>query len=517
MPGPVRSLVRVLASVVVLSLALVFIETTAANGAGTWGGPVRIDQSADGFGNVLTSVSCPSAGFCVAVDNAGNAVTYNGSSWSSPSNIDGSSSINSVSCPSATFCVAVDNAGNALTYNGSSWSSPSNIDGSSTINSVSCPSAGFCVAVDNAGSALTYNGSSWSSPSNIDGNSASHLTSVSCATASFCAAVGNYYNEPTYYYSALVYNGSSWSSPSNFVSPNGNDSSIDSVSCPSAGFCLAVDDGTHSLIYDGSSWSSPPSDNDQVYLLSVSCPSATFCAAVSEAGHAYNYNGSSWSSAVDIDGYTSLDSVSCPSAYFCVAVDSDGDALTYLSTPNPPTVTSVSPHTGSTSGGTLITITGTNFVTGSSVKIGSGSRAVPAGGVDVVSSTKITADTGRSPQAGLFNLFVTSSGVTSAVSAGDLFTYVPTVTSVHPHTGPTSGGTAVTVTGTGFVTGARVVIAQGDGSGTGAIAATNVDVVSSTKITATTGGGAKAGSFNLFVTSSGVTSAADAGDLFTYG
>jgi hypothetical protein len=36
-------------------------------------------------------------------------------------------------------------------------------------------------------------------------------------------------------------------------------------------------------------------------------------------------------------------------------------------------------------------------------------------------------------------------------------------------------------------------------------------------MSATTGGGAKAGSFNLFVTSSGITSAADAADLFPYG
>ena len=299
-------------------------------------------------------------------------------------------------------------------------------------------------------------------------------------------------------------------------SPNHFDS-IDSVSCPSAGFCLAVDDGGFTLTYNGSSWSSPSLAIPD-YPAAVSCPSATFCTAVTGSGRAWTYNGSKWSSSPSLDSY-GIDSVSCPNPYFCAAVDGDGGVFTYISTPYPPTVTSVSPHTGPTSGGTAITITGTNFVTGSSVMIGSGSRAVPipAGRVDVVSSTKITAYTSASPQAGLFNLFVTSSGVTSAVSAGDLFTYVPTVTSVHPHTGPTSGGTAVTVTGTGFVTGARVVIAQGDGSGTGAIAATNVDVVSSTKITATTGGGAKAGSFNLFVTSSGVTSAADAGDLFTYG
>ena len=59
----------------------------------------------------------------------------------------------------------------------------------------------------------------------------------------------------------------------------------------------------------------------------------------------------------------------------------------------------------------------------------------------------------------------------------------------HSEHGPTTGGTAITITGTGFVSGATVVVGQGNGAGTGAIAATNVKVVSSTQITAVTGGG----------------------------
>ena len=74
---------------------------------------------------------------------------------------------------------------------------------------------------------------------------------------------------------------------------------------------------------------------------------------------------------------------------------------------------------------------------------------------------------------------------------------VPTVSGVSPNSGPKSGGTHITVTGTGFLAGATVVIGQGNGAGTGAIAATNVTVVSSTEITAVTGGGAKVGTFSL--------------------
>jgi hypothetical protein len=54
----------------------------------------------------------------------------------------------------------------------------------------------------------------------------------------------------------------------------------------------------------------------------------------------------------------------------------------------------------------------------------------------------------------------------------------PTVSSVAPATGPTTGGTPVTLTGTNFVTGATVTF--------GGTAATNVNVTSSTSISATT-------------------------------
>jgi hypothetical protein len=145
--------------------------------------------------------------------------------------------------------------------------------------------------------------------------------------------------------------------------------------------------------------------------------------------------------------------------------------------------------------------------------------------VDVVSPTEITATTGGGATAGTFSLYVVSpSNRTSATVKADNFTYqapppppAPTVTAVSPDTGPSTGGTAVTITGTGFLPGDQVVIGQGHGPSTGTIAATGVDVVSPTEITATTGGGATAGTFSLYVVSpSNRTSAAAKADNFTY-
>ncbi|HKV35091.1 MAG TPA: IPT/TIG domain-containing protein [Pyrinomonadaceae bacterium] len=74
----------------------------------------------------------------------------------------------------------------------------------------------------------------------------------------------------------------------------------------------------------------------------------------------------------------------------------------------------------------------------------------------------------------------------------------PTVTAISPTSGSTSGGTSVTITGTGFSSGATVSL--------GGTAATNVTVVSSTSITATTPAHA-AGMVNVAVTNTDSQSA----------
>ncbi len=76
---------------------------------------------------------------------------------------------------------------------------------------------------------------------------------------------------------------------------------------------------------------------------------------------------------------------------------------------------------------------------------------------------------------------VTVNGQSGNLANG--FTYIapPTVSSVAPSSGSPAGGTAVTITGTNFAAGATVTF--------GAAAATNVVVVNSTTITATTPAG----------------------------
>ncbi|HEY1648228.1 MAG TPA: IPT/TIG domain-containing protein, partial [Terracidiphilus sp.] len=166
-----------------------------------------------------------------------------------------------------------------------------------------------------------------------------------------------------------------------------------------------------------------------------------------------------------------------------------------------PTVTSLSPNTGSAAGGTAVTITGTNFASGATVTFGSAAAA----SVVVVSSTSITATT-PAGAAGAVTVTVTLNGQSGSLANG--FTYIgtPTVTGVSPNNGLTAGGTAVTITGTNFASGATVTF--------GSAAATSVVVVSSTSITATTPAGA-VGAVTVTVTNVGSQSGSLASG-FTY-
>ena len=119
-----------------------------------------------------------------------------------------------------------------------------------------------------------------------------------------------------------------------------------------------------------------------------------------------------------------------------------------------PTITSLSPNSGPTTGNTTVTITGTNFTGATAVTFGG---AGPAKSFTVVSSTEITA-VSPATSAAVARLVVvtTPAGTTANVPAAD-FTYIgtPTITSLSPNSGPTTGNTTVTITGTNFHGGHR--------------------------------------------------------------
>ncbi|MGA2837796.1 MAG: IPT/TIG domain-containing protein, partial [Acidimicrobiales bacterium] len=83
-----------------------------------------------------------------------------------------------------------------------------------------------------------------------------------------------------------------------------------------------------------------------------------------------------------------------------------------------PAVTGLSPASGTTLGGTVVTITGSGFTAASSVRFG----PVAATSFTVVSDTQITA-VAPAQAAGSRNVFVTTAGGTSSTVTADLFSY----------------------------------------------------------------------------------------------
>jgi len=106
-----------------------------------------------------------------------------------------------------------------------------------------------------------------------------------------------------------------------------------------------------------------------------------------------------------------------------------------------PTVTNVSPNAGSTSGGTTVTITGTNF-NNTSVAVHFGATAAIS--VTVVSDTSITA-VSPAHALGTVDVTVTTNAGTSATSSADHFTYFTPCTSVAATTSPVGTAKAGTV------------------------------------------------------------------------
>lgn len=117
-----------------------------------------------------------------------------------------------------------------------------------------------------------------------------------------------------------------------------------------------------------------------------------------------------------------------------------------------PAITTVSPASGSVSGGTVVTISGTNFTSGDTVRFGGTTAAVSS-----VSATSIVA-TAPAGVAGAVAVSVTNPDGQVANKAS-AFTFVanpPAITGFSPSSAMTTGGTLVTLTGAHFTSGAVV-------------------------------------------------------------
>jgi hypothetical protein len=156
-------------------------------------------------------------------------------------------------------------------------------------------------------------------------------------------------------------------------------------------------------------------------------------------------------------------------------------AFTYADPPAPPSVTAISPATGSTNGGTQLVISGTGFRYGAVVSfggppppVGTGKRAVT---IAVTNDATVCGSgvqlpciiaTTPSYTAGATDVVVTNmdfaTGIidtgsgSSTLTQGFTFVSAPFISNVAPSAGTVSGGTTVTINGKNFVSGAQVLV-----------------------------------------------------------
>jgi hypothetical protein len=314
-------------------------STNPLGGSGAW-----TADAIDG-GTAINSVTCPSTSLCVAVDADGNALATTAPASSTPwriNAIDSGNSLNTVSCPSAAECVAGDSAGDILSSAsapvGTGWQTTP-LSGGHGIDGVSCPSAGLCVAVDGGGSALvsgaptSTSASAWSFTQLTDGPGQG-LDAISCPTAGLCVAVdgGGQVDTSTDPTGGPL----AWT-----VTPIDSKNELDAVSCPTVSLCVAVDNQGNVITSTTptgptGAWavanidSGTDGNGDQLTLNAVSCASASFCVAADDSGNVFvstdpTGGAAAWAK-TNVAGDHSINGVSCPAANLCAVVDGDGNA-----------------------------------------------------------------------------------------------------------------------------------------------------------------------------------------------
>ena len=170
-----------------------------------------------------------------------------------------------------------------------------------------------------------------------------------------------------------------------------------------------------------------------------------------------------------------------------------------------PVVTAVSPATGAVSGRTAVTVTGSHFTGATDVNFGTAAGTA----IDVVDDSHLTVIT-PAHAAGRVDVTVTNPEGASIGVPADGFTYLPpgpVITRVSPAGGLTTGGTAVTVTGS-HLTGTTHVRF-------GTAAGTRVAVVDDSHLRVLSPAHA-AGRVDVTVTAAGGVSSVVAADRFTY-
>lgn len=165
-----------------------------------------------------------------------------------------------------------------------------------------------------------------------------------------------------------------------------------------------------------------------------------------------------------------------------VVIDATGvegrDIAAFSSQANP-SIATIFPAVGASAGGTVVTLTGDNFVPGAALTI----NGVPQASVIATDPTTLTFETVAALPGGPHVVTLTNPGGAQASTA---FVFSPDVdpvlTAVTPNGGPAGGGTTTRLFGVGFSGTTKVVFGADPLTGVGGVTATQVTVVSANEL-----------------------------------
>jgi len=179
--------------------------------------------------------------------------------------------------------------------------------------------------------------------------------------------------------------------------------------------------------------------------------------------------------------------------------------INFTYNPNPPpTISTIVPSSGSSNGGTIVTLTGTHFITVQNVFFGY-SRA------SIISNTDTHIQL-LTPANFIGNVDVTVITTTGQITRGNAFEYntstTPIINTINPSFGTIDGGTVVTLIGEYLSTTYSVKLGMYEGS--------NIHVINANTIQFTTPQVSNDMTLNIIVTTSDGTSSISDANVFTY-
>ncbi|TVZ05375.1 hypothetical protein EAS64_12490 [Trebonia kvetii] len=303
------------------------VPVVQAFNAGTWRTVAVKAPGKPGSRTTLTGVSCPAAGYCLAVGeyDPGDrglprpyAMSWDGASLSpavrlplpTASDLE---EMGGVSCPAVNRCVVTGNVprGEIIwTWNGSAWSMMS-VPTPDTVadeyfDSVQCTTVTDCMVAgrESAGSSTVPAAASWNGrsftrlrPPAPTGMSTAGYSGLSCATREHCAFTGlGYASHGSPITSFLeMWNGRTWKLTTWRGPKAGDYAELSAVSCRTANDCVAVgsdgpDTGQRAaaLTWDGANWKAArvpgPGPGKMSVFYGVSCAKTGGCTAIGERG-----------------------------------------------------------------------------------------------------------------------------------------------------------------------------------------------------------------------------------------